>query len=235
MDIEQNIHSVRQRIQNALRKADRENDAVTLVGVTKTIDPETIQEAISFGLRDLGENRVQELVAKYDTIDGARWHVIGNLQRNKVKYIVDKAAMIQSLDSLPLAREINRLAERVPRIMPVLVQVNPANEETKSGLPVEETIPFIESMYNLKNIKVMGLMMIAPLTEDTELIRPYFRTMKQLFDELRDNDYPHTDMQYLSMGMSNDFETAIEEGSNMIRIGTAIFGKRRTKQWQANS
>jgi len=235
MDIEQNINSVRQRIQNALRKANRENDEVTLVGASKTVDPETIQKAISLGLRDLGENRVQELMAKYDKVDGARWHIIGRLQRNKVKYIIDKAAMIQSLDSLPLAREINRHAEQVPRIMPVLVQVNPANEETKTGLPLEETIPFIESVFHLKSIKVMGLMMIAPLAKDTELVRPYFHTMKQLYDELKSNDYPHTDIRYLSMGMSNDFETAIEEGSNMIRIGTAIFGKRRTKQWQANS
>jgi pyridoxal phosphate enzyme (YggS family) len=155
-----------------------------------------------------------------------RWHLIGSLQRNKVKYIIDKAFMIHSLDSLPLAREINRHAERIQRVMPVLVQVNAANEETKSGLPCEETIPFIESVFNLKYIKVAGLMMIAPKTEDPELVRPYFHIMKQLYDDLVSNDYPHTDIRYLSMGMSNDFETAIEEGSNMVRIGTAIFGKR---------
>lgn len=242
MDIEQNILSVRQRIRDALHAAGRPSDEVTLVGVTKNVDPETIQKAISLGLLDLGENRVQELTAKYNILNKDqssvhRWHMIGSLQRNKVKYLIDKAVMIHSLDSLPLAREINRQAEKLQRVMPVLVQVNVANEATKSGLPYEEAIPFIESVFNLKYIKVMGLMMIAPLTEDPELVRPYFRTMKQLYDELKSNNYPHTDIRYLSMGMSNDFEVAIEEGSNMVRIGTAIFGKRKKgeESWQVNS
>ena len=235
MDIEQNINRIHQKIDAALRKANRANENVTLVGATKTVDPETIQEAISSGLHDIGENRVQEMMAKYDRVNGARWHVIGTLQRNKVKYIIDKAAMIQSLESLPLAREIDHRAGKIGRVMPVLVQVNPANEKSKSGLPVEEVAPFIESIFNLENIKVMGLMMIAPYAVDRESVRPYFSIMKQLFDEVRQCNYPHTDIQYLSMGMSNDFETAIEEGSNMVRIGTALFGKRRTKEWQENS
>jgi len=235
MDIEQNINLIHQKINAALRKVNRASEKVTLVGATKTVDPETIQEAISSGLHDIGENRVQEMMAKYDRVNGARWHVIGTLQRNKVKYIIDKAAMIQSLESLPLAREIDHRAGKIGRVMPVLVQVNPANEKSKSGLPVEEVAPFIESIFNLENIKVMGLMMIAPYAVDRESVRPYFSIMKQLFDEVRQCNYPHTDIQYLSMGMSNDFETAIEEGSNMVRIGTALFGKRRTKEWQENS
>ena len=235
MDVEQNIKRIHQKIGAALRKVNRASENVTLVGATKTVDPETIQEAISCGLHDIGENRVQEMMTKYDRISGAKWHVIGTLQRNKVKYIIDKAAMIQSLESLPLAREIDHRAQKIGRVMPVLVQVNPANETSKSGLPVEEVSPFIESIFNLKNIKVMGLMMIAPYAEDPESVRPYFTIMKQLFDEVKQCNYPHTDMQYLSMGMSNDFETAVEEGSNMVRIGTALFGKRRTTEWQENS
>jgi pyridoxal phosphate enzyme (YggS family) len=237
MDIERNIEAIRQRVQAALNAAGRASDEVTIIGVTKGVEPERIQSAMSLGLTDLGENRVQELMAKHDKLPGARWHIIGRLQRNKVKYIIDKAAVIHSLDSLPLAREINRHAERIQRVMPVLVQVNAANEETKAGLPCEEVLPFIETVFNLKYIKVMGLMMIAPLSEDPELVRPYFRIMKQLYDELISNNYPHTDIRYLSMGMSNDFETAIEEGSNMVRIGTALFGRREKGEamWQENS
>ncbi|HHY83243.1 MAG TPA: YggS family pyridoxal phosphate-dependent enzyme [Clostridiales bacterium] len=226
MDIKQNIDLIHQRIKDVLLKTGRRPDDVTLVGVTKNIPVDIINHAVSHGLLELGENRVQELVEKHELISGVRWHMIGRLQRNKVKYIVDKVALIHSLDSLSLAREINRHAERIQRVVPVLVQVNAANEETKAGLPFEETIPFIESIYNLKFIKVMGLMLIAPLTDDPETVRPYFRAMKQLFDNLKENDYPHTDIKYLSMGMTNDFEVAIEEGSNMVRIGTAIFGKR---------
>jgi len=230
MDIKHNIDLINQRIKNSLIKAGREIDDVTLIGVTKNVPVDVINQAVDHGLLELGENRVQELAAKYEQLsglNGVNWHMIGRLQRNKVKYIVDKAALIHSLDSLDLAREINRQAERIQRVVPVLVQVNVANEETKAGMPFEETIPFIETIYNLKYIKVMGLMMIAPLTDDPETVRPYFQVMKQMFDDLKRNNYPHTEMKYLSMGMSNDFEIAIEEGSNMVRIGTAIFGTRK--------
>jgi len=230
MDIKHNIDLINQRIKNSLIKAGREIDDVTLIGVTKNVPVDVINQAVDHGLLELGENRVQELAAKYEQLsglNGVNWHMIGRLQRNKVKYIVDKAALIHSLDSLDLAREINRQAELIQRVVPVLVQVNVANEETKAGMPFEETIPFIETIYNLKYIKVMGLMMIAPLTDDPETVRPYFQVMKQMFDDLKRNNYPHTEMKYLSMGMSNDFEIAIEEGSNMVRIGTAIFGTRK--------
>jgi pyridoxal phosphate enzyme (YggS family) len=230
VDLKQSIEAVRQKIDEALLKAGRPKDDVTLIAVTKNVEAGTIQKAISLGLTELGENRVQELISKHDRIDGARWHMIGRLQRNKVKYIVDKAAMIHSLDSLPLAREINRQAEKIQRVVQVLVQVNPANEESKAGLPYEEVKPFIETLYNMKYIRVMGLMLIAPQSEVPEAVRPYFTMMKQLFDGLKRDSYPHTDFQYLSMGMTNDFETAIEEGSNMVRIGTALFGRREREE-----
>lgn len=230
MDIKQNIDVLRQRVQNALKAAEREGEEVTIIGVTKTVDIANIQEAVSSGILNLGENRVQEFMKKYDTVKNAKWHMIGSLQRNKVKYIIDKVDLIHSLDSLSLAKEINLRAERIQRVIPVLVQINISNEITKSGIPSEETMPFIESIFNLKNIKVMGLMTIGPLMEDPELVRPYFRSMKQLYDEVKNADYPHTDIQYLSMGMSYDYEVAIEEGSNMIRVGTAIFGRREKEE-----
>ncbi|HHT65603.1 MAG: YggS family pyridoxal phosphate-dependent enzyme [Caldicoprobacterales bacterium] len=227
MNCKMNIDEVRQRIRHALLTAGRQPDDITLIGVTKNVDLDVIQKAVAHGIDHLGENRVQELLSKYDHIKNVNWHMIGRLQRNKVKYIIDKAAMIHSLDSLSLAKEINRQAEKAGRVVPVLVQVNPANEKTKSGLPYEEVIPFIETVYPLKYIRVMGLMLIAPFADNPETVRPYFVMMKQLYDCLKQYDYPHTKIQYLSMGMTNDFEIAIEEGSNMVRIGTALFGNRK--------
>ncbi|MGI6538699.1 MAG: YggS family pyridoxal phosphate-dependent enzyme [Caldicoprobacterales bacterium] len=228
MELKLNLVRIREMIQRALYVAGRNQDDVTLIGVTKTIDVSTIKHAVNLGLTDLGENRVQELVTKYNSLkhENLRWHMIGRLQRNKVKYIVDKVSLIHSLDRLSLAKEINKEASKINREIPVLIQVNPANEKTKNGLPIEEVAPFIETIYNLKYIKVKGLMLIAPLTNDPETIRPYFRITSQLFNSIKEYNYPHVDMKYLSMGMTNDFVTAIEEGSNMVRIGTGIFGKR---------
>jgi pyridoxal phosphate enzyme (YggS family) len=229
MNLKQNYEVVCQRIQKALLAAGREPNDVTLIGVTKNIKIDVINQAVSCGILELGENRVQELVPKYDMIENedVKWHMIGRLQRNKVKYIIDKVALIHSLDSLSLAREINYRAERIQRVVPVLIQVNPANEKSKGGIPYEEVIPFIETIYNLKYVKVEGLMFIAPFTEDPETVRPYFIMMKQLYDGLKSINFPHTNIQYLSMGMTNDYEIAIEEGSNMVRIGTALFGSRK--------
>lgn len=223
MDISNNLNIVDKRISDALKAAKREKDDITLVGVTKNVEIPIIRDAIKEGLVHIGENRAQEFVDKYDKIDSAKWHFIGSLQRNKVKYIIDKVFMIHSLDRLSLAKEINKQALKVDRIMHVLVQINIADENTKYGLPYEEAIPFIETLFNLKNIKVKGLMAMAPLVDNPEKVRPYFRLMKRLFDELKTINYPHIDMQYLSMGMTNDFEVAISEGSNLVRIGRAIF------------
>jgi len=230
MNYKNNLEAVNERIHKALERSGRKSDDITLIAVTKNVEVDVIKQAVSYGLTDLGENRVQELLSKYDEIDNVRWHMIGRLQRNKVKYIVDKVAMIHSLDSLSLAKEINKYGEKIEKVVPVLVQVNAAKEETKAGLPYEEVIPFIETIYNLNYIKVMGLMFIAPLTHDPETIRPYFAMMKHLFDSLKNYNYPHTEIKYLSMGMTNDFEVAIEEGSNMVRIGTALFGNRKKEE-----
>lgn len=225
LDVASNLNEIHNRVSNALSAAGRCKDDIVLIGVTKYAGIADIEAAVDAGLVHLGENRVQDFRVKYEAIDSSRvkWHFIGRLQRNKVKYIIGKVSLIHSLDNLPLAREINRHALASGIVMPVLVQVNAANEATKSGLPFEEVLPFIETLYSLKNVQVQGLMTIAPLVDDPEDVRPYFRTMKLLYDELKRYNYPHTDIKYLSMGMTNDFEVAISEGANMIRIGRGIF------------
>lgn len=152
--------------------------------------------------------------------------MIGYLQSNKVKYIIDKVSLIHSLDRKSLAKEIQKRAEQNNMIANVLVQVNVSGEETKAGLKVEETMPFIESLRDYKNIKIKGLMTMAPHEEDSEKVRPVFKKLKQLFEEIKEKEYENTDMKYLSMGMTNDYEVALEEGANIIRVGTGVFGER---------
>ena len=179
-------------------------------------------------MKNIGENRVQELVKKYDIIgQKADYHMIGHLQSNKVKNIVDKVVLIHSLDRASLAKEINKRAKAKDIIMDVLIQVNVAEEESKYGLKVDEVIPFIEKVSKYTNIKVKGLMTIAPLVEDPEEVRWVFRDLRKLSERVSSKGYQNEDMEFLSMGMTNDYEVAIEEGSNMIRIGTGLFGKRK--------
>lgn len=226
--IQQNIMDVKKRIEAAARKAGRNPDDIILVGVTKTIDVQRIKTAINAGITDIGENRVQELCEKYEHIDkNVKWHLIGHLQKNKVKYIIDKAALIHSLDSIELADEIEKRAQKIGREINVLVQVNIAQEETKFGIKAEECISFIKTLSSYKYIRVRGLMTIAPFSEQAESVRWVFRALNNLrIDILREN-IDNINMDYLSMGMSNDFEVAIEEGANIVRIGTSIFGKRQ--------
>lgn len=223
MDITTRLNDINNRIANGLKAGQRENEEVLLVAVTKNQDVTSIQKVIDNGIIHIGENRVQELIKKYDEIKGAKWHFIGNLQRNKVKYIIDKVYMIHSLDRLPLAKEINKQAAKLNRIMPVLVQINIAKEATKSGLAYEEAVEFIEGLKDYPYLRVMGLMTMAPLVDNPEKVRPYFKQMKDLFDQLKGKNFPHTDIKYLSMGMTNDYEVAISEGSNLVRVGRAIF------------
>ncbi len=170
---------------------------------------------------------MQEIEAKYDKIKGnVRWHMIGHLQSNKVKYIIDKISLIHSLDRKSLAKEIQKRAEQIDLIAEVLVQVNVSREETKFGLKVEETIPFIESLRNYKNIKVKGLMTMAPHDDDIEKTRPVFKRLKELSEEIKAKNYENVDIEYLSMGMTNDYKIALEEGANLVRVGTGIFGER---------
>ncbi|MCD6277532.1 YggS family pyridoxal phosphate-dependent enzyme [candidate division WOR-3 bacterium] len=203
-------------------------EGVTLVAASKSRTPEEILEAHRAGVGIFGENYVQELLAKYDKI-GKRveWHFIGHLQRNKVKKIVGVVDMIQTLDNLKLAEELEKRFSKVNRIIEVLIEVNIAREPQKAGVLPEDVIPFVKDVSEgFSYIKIKGLMTMGPVVDDPEKLRPLFRETKKLFDRIRDMGIKNADMEILSMGMSDSFLIAVEEGANMVRIGTAIFGKR---------
>lgn len=222
-----NIAALRQRIAIAAEKSGRKPEEIEIIAVTKTVDVPRIREAMAEGITSLGENRVQELTAKYEEVGPeANWHLIGHLQTNKVKYIIDKVTLVHSLDRMSLAKELNKRAVAASRVVPVLVQVNIAEEETKFGLHEDEVIPFIEEVRSMPGMKIQGLMTIAPFTEEPETVRPVFRALKELAEKIKGLNFPEVEMRYLSMGMTNDFEVAIEEGANMIRVGSGIFGER---------
>lgn len=221
-----NINNINAEILQIQSNCKQKNSAL-LVAVTKTRSAEEINFALDGGVTDIGENKVQEIMDKYDYVGKVRWHMIGHLQTNKVKYIVDKVYMIHSVDTYKLAEEINKRAANIGIKMNILVQINPANEESKFGIDPSETFELIgEITNNLKNISVKGLMTIAPYSENAEDIRLYFKQVKEIYDNISANFEFGRDFEYLSMGMSNDFKVAIEEGSNMLRIGSSIFGKR---------
>lgn len=227
MSIGGNIEYVRDLKAKAAERSGRNGEDVLLVAVTKLHSTDEINEAIACGITDIGENKVQEIMDKYDRVDPVRWHLIGHLQTNKVKYIIDKVSMIHSVDSLKLAQEIDKRAKQHDLIMDILIQVNSAMEESKFGITTEETGQMIRDILeNCSNIRIRGLMCIAPFEEDPEDAREYFAEVKKLYDEYSKIEHPGLDFKYLSMGMSNDFEVAIEEGSNLIRVGTTIFGAR---------
>lgn len=225
-DLEVNLAIVSRRISEAARRAGRDPAQVQLVAVTKTVPVEKIKRVVECGVKQLGENRVQELMDKIPLLpQGVKWHMIGHLQRNKVKYLIGRVSMIQSLDRWSLAEEIQKRAEKQGTSVSALVQVNVAGEETKYGLEVAEVKDFLEAVSSLNFIRVRGLMTIAPYTEDAEEVRPVFRKLRHLAMEIS-TSVPGVRLDYLSMGMTNDFEVAVEEGSNMLRIGSAIFGPR---------
>lgn len=228
ISIRDNLKVIEENINEALIKSGREGDTVEIIAVTKTVDIDRIKEAIDLGLNNIGENRVQELIKKYDILGkGPDYHMIGHLQSNKVKYIIDKVKLIHSLDRISLAKELNKRAKSLNIHANALIQVNVAEEETKFGLKIEEVIPFIENIVaKFENIRIKGLMTIAPFAENPEDVRWVFRSLRQLRDKIANEKYPNVDMDILSMGMTNDYKIAIEEGANMIRIGTGLFGKR---------
>ncbi len=202
-------------------------DGVKLIAVTKTHGPDMINEAIDCGVTDIGENKVQEIMDKYEKVKPVNWHMIGHLQTNKVKYIIDKVCLIHSVDSLKLAKEIDKRAGAAGKTMDILIQVNSAGEESKFGISPEETEGLImEILETCPNIKICGLMCIAPLEEDPEDARPYFKAVKEQYERFKNIEHRRMDMKYLSMGMSHDYIAAMEEGSNMVRVGSAIFGQR---------
>lgn len=225
--IQENLREVKDKIAQAAIKSGRQPEEITLIAVTKTLPVDVINAATAFGVADIGENKVQEVMDKYDqVIGGPKWHLIGHLQTNKVKYIIDKVSLIHSVDSFRLAEEISKRAERAGLIMDILVQVNVAEEESKFGLSTEEVSGLVEEIAALPGIRIKGLMTIAPFIDDEGELRKYFSQMKEIFETLKKTMYNKADMTYLSMGMTNDFELAIEEGANMVRIGTGLFGAR---------
>ncbi len=227
MSIKSNIEYIQELKGKAAEKSGRKPEDVLLVAVTKLHHPDEMNEAIDAGITDIGENKVQEILDKYDRVNPVRWHLIGHLQTNKVKYIIDKVSMIHSVDSMKLAKEIDKRAAQHNLVMDILVQVNSAEEESKFGITTAETDQLIADIAEqCPNIRIKGLMCIAPFEDDPEDVREYFAEVKQIYDKYVNEKNERIDFTYLSMGMTHDFEVAIEEGSNLIRVGTAIFGYR---------
>ena len=225
--LQENYSQVKARIRAACERAGRSRSEVTLIAVSKTKPASMIEEIYSYGQRDFGENKVQELTKKYDVLPAdIRWHLIGHLQRNKVKYIVDKACLIHSVDSLRLAQAIQEQAEKKGATVPVLIEVNVAGEESKFGVSVEEAPALAEEIAKLGNLSLQGLMTIAPYVPDPEDNRDIFRQLKKLSVDIAAKNIDNVTMNILSMGMTNDYEVAVEEGATLVRVGTGIFGER---------
>lgn len=225
--LEKQLEEVESKIEAACKRAGRKREEVTLTAVSKTKPADMLQAVYNLGIRDFGENKVQELADKYEVLpDDIRWHMIGHLQRNKIKYIIDKVEMIHSVDSLRLAEAIEKEAAKKSVSVKVLVEVNVAGEESKFGLAPSEVIPFIEKIARFPHIIVCGLMTIAPYVENPEENRPYFSILRKLSVDIMSKNIDNTSIGVLSMGMTNDYEVAIEEGATIVRVGTGIFGAR---------
>lgn len=226
--IYENYKAIQEKINAACERAGRNPEEVTLIAVSKTKPNAMIQELYDQGVRDFGENKVQEMTAKYDALPkDIRWHLIGHLQRNKVKYIVDKAVLIHSVDSFRLAEAINIEARKRNIIADILIEVNVAQEETKFGITTDDVLFMIQEISDkLTNVRVKGLMTIAPYVSDPEENREIFRELKKLSIDIIDKNINNVSCDILSMGMSNDYEVAVEEGATLVRVGTSIFGER---------
>jgi len=224
--MENTINEIRNTIKLSAEKSGRNEEDITLIGVSKTFSAEHILPAVQCGITDLGENRVQELVEKYDKIPGVRWHLIGHLQKNKVKYIIDKVYMIHSVDSYDLALEINKRAQAIGKRQKILVQVSMVGEESKFGIAPDLCLNLVNEISRLKFIEVCGIMTIPPMYDDPHMTRKLFKDCRALFENIRAAGIPDVNMQHLSMGMSADYAIAIEEGATMVRLGRIIFGKR---------
>ena len=225
--LKENLKSVQERIRVAALKAGRNPDEITLIAVSKTKPVDMIQEIYDAGIREFGENKVQEITSKKPQLpDDINWHMIGHLQRNKVRAVIDKACLIHSVDSLRLAQAISTEAVKSNMTVSILLEVNMAGEETKFGFKPNEVHDALQSIAGLPGIYVRGLMTSAPYVSNPEENRQYFRDMRQLCVDLKAKNIDNTSMDYLSMGMTNDFEVAVEEGATHVRVGTAIFGER---------
>ena len=225
--LETNYNDIKSRFDAAVKKSGRKDGEVILLAATKTVAPEIINEAINLGITHIGENRVQEFISKNDAITkNVTRHFIGHLQTNKVKDIVGKVSMIESVHSLKLAREIGKCSEKLGTITDVLIEINIGGEESKSGFSPDEIDAAIDEMSAIRGIRIRGLMCIPPICEKSEQVREYFNAMSKLFVDIGLKKRDNVTMEFLSMGMSSDFEDAIECGSNLVRVGTALFGKR---------
>lgn len=225
--LKENLIEVEERIKAACIRSGRNREDVTLIAVSKTKPVSMIEELIELGVTCFGENKVQELTNKYEVLPkNIDWHLIGHLQTNKVKYIVDKVCLIHSVDSLKLAKEIEKEALKKDVVCNVLIEVNIANEETKFGVSYNEVLPLILELSKLSRVKVCGLMTIAPYVEEPEKNREHFRNLRQLYVDIKSKNIDNVSMDMLSMGMTGDYEIAIEEGATMVRVGTGIFGER---------
>lgn len=229
--IKENLEQVRKNIEEACRASGRDPKEVTLIAVSKTKPVSLLSEAYEAGARFFGENKVQEIMDKYPQLpQDIQWHMIGHLQRNKVKYIVDKAAMIHSVDSLRLAEAIEQEAAKQNVQVSILLEVNIAEEESKFGLKKEEVLPLVETIAEFPHIRVQGLMTIAPFVENPEENREYFRQLKKLSVDIEAKNINNVNMSVLSMGMTGDYQVAVQEGATMVRVGTGIFGERNYAQ-----
>lgn len=229
--LKDNLAKVEKNIEEACKKAGRERSEVTLIAVSKTKPVSMLQEIYDENIRHFGENKVQELCDKIEQLpEDISWHMIGHLQRNKVKYIVGKVALIHSVDTYRLAEEINIQAKKKNVIVPILVEVNIAAEESKFGISKEDAILLVEDISHLENVRIKGLMTIAPYVENPEDNRQYFQKIKQLSVDITNKNIDNVSMEILSMGMTGDYEVAIEEGATMVRVGTGIFGERIYKK-----
>ncbi len=226
--IENRLKKVKHRIDKAAVACNRNPASITLVAVSKTVSAQNVQQAITAGVTTLGENYVQEARDKISALEDypAAWHFIGHLQSNKAKYAVKLFDLIHSVDSLKLARELNKQAQKNDKIQRILIQVNISQEETKSGIAVDETLGLIEEVGRLGNLSIKGLMTMPPFFNQPERVRPFFAALRNLRNQIQKNTVPNVSMDELSMGMTGDFEVAIQEGATMVRIGTAIFGER---------
>ena len=223
----ENLKKVEDKITAACLRAGRAREDVTLIAVSKTKPESMVEEAYSVGQRDFGENKVQEICRKIEVLpQDIRWHMIGHLQRNKVRQVVGKACMIHSVDSLNLAKTIEKEAAKHDVVANILIEVNVAQEETKFGLSCDEVLPLINEIKDFPHIKVRGLMTIAPFVDDPEDNRGYFHKLRDLSLDIQSKSIDNIDMSVLSMGMTNDYEVAVEEGATMVRVGTGIFGAR---------
>ncbi|MDD5874280.1 MAG: YggS family pyridoxal phosphate-dependent enzyme [Eubacteriales bacterium] len=229
MGVRENYLEVLNKKNQAALRAGRNPEDITLMAVTKLHTVDEINEAIDAGATDIGENKVQELLSKYEDVKPVRWHLIGHLQTNKVKQIIDKVVMIHSVDSLHLAEEINKRAGNAGLVMDILIEINVGEEETKTGIQAEELMDLAKKITDTcENVRLRGVMCIPPYGEDPEVSRKYFRETRELFEKLQQLGLPEDRalIDTLSMGMSGDYETAVEEGSTIVRVGSAIFGKR---------